>query len=152
MFKQVKDYPKYKINQSGQVVNTKTGHSMSWVDNGKGYKMVKLYSEEKPKGRFCLVHRLVMSTFNPISEQMDVNHIDGNKSNNLLQNLEWVTKSNNTRHAHLTGLFKNKLTIEQVQEIKAIKNTEVARVVGERYGVRGSIIWKIWNGYLYNYV
>lgn len=46
-----------------------------------------------------------MLTFNPISENLQVNHIDGNKSNNSLVNLEWCTDSENKIHAYKNGLM-----------------------------------------------
>ena len=151
MYKQIPHYPNYEVNDLGNVRNTKTGHNMKWVDNGKGYQSVKLYNEHTPKGRMCLVHRLVLSTFNPVGSMYDVNHIDGNKSNNSLSNLEWVTKSQNTIHAHQTGLFKNKLNIADVKEIKYGRSLS-AKEYSEKYGVQSSIIYKIWTGYLYKYI
>ncbi len=156
-FKTIPHYPKYKINSLGQVVSHK-GHTMSWIDNGNGYKLVKLYNDVKPQGRMCLVHRLVLSTFSPIKDSaLDVNHIDGNKANNALSNLEWVTKSENTRHAHVTGLFsnRNKLTIEDVLQIKdkiASTEFETYTKISKDYGVQPSIISKIAHGQLYGYV
>lgn len=153
MFKQIPHYPNYEVNESGFVRNVKTGHTMKWIDNGKGYKSVKLYNEHTPKGRLCLVHRLVLSTFDP-QQDKDVNHIDGNKSNNHLSNLEWVSKSQNTQHAHKTGLFKNKLSIKDVIQIKWMcKNTNKSNgEIGHIFGVRHSTVWKIRNGYLYHYI
>ena len=154
MFKTIPHYPNYEINENGIVRNKSTGNSMKWIDNGRGYKSVKLYNSNTPKGRLCLVHRLVLSTFNPIEENMDVNHKDGNKSNNTLSNLEWCTKSENTKHAHKIGLFKNKLTIKDVENIKLYLRhsyysySEIARM----YGVKHSTVWKIANGILYDYV
>lgn len=153
MFKTIPAYPNYEVSEQGQVRNKTTGHNMKWVDNGKGYKVVKLYNAERPQGRLCLVHRLVLSTFDP-KEGLDVNHKDGDKSNNTLPNLEWVTKSQNTQHAHKTGLFKNKLTIEEVQQIKECLKAGYGTYskIGRMYGVRHSTIWKIANGVLYDYV
>ncbi len=153
MFKTIQFYPNYEINEYGQVRNKTTGHNMKWIDNGKGYQVVKLYNAERPQGRLCLVHRLLLSTYNPVGRDFDVNHKDGDKRNNNLHNLEWVTKSENTRHAHLTGLFENKLTIDQVKEIKErLKTSKAYTKIAKEYGVRHSTIWKIANGILYDYV
>lgn len=156
MFKTIEHYPNYEVHFDGRVRNKTTGHVLKPADNGKGYKFVHLYNGQTPKGRGCLVHRLVLSTHDVFIPEgnLDVNHIDGNKSNNHIHNLEWVTKSENTRHAHLTCLFKNKLTIEQVKEIKNLLNTTNYGYsqLGRMFGVRHSTIWKIANGVLYDYV
>ena len=153
MFKVIPHYPNYEVNPLGVIRNKTTGNNIKWVDNGKGYKSAKLYNKDTPKGRLCLVHRLVMSTFCPIEQRMDVNHKDGDKANNCLANLEWVTKSENTRHAHITALFTNKLTIEQVKEIKSLLKTSSAfSEIARQFGVYHATIWKIANGILYDYV
>lgn len=157
IFKVIPAYPNYEVSTSGRVRRRAKGHFLKWVDNGKGYKVVKLYNQQRPQGRLCLVHRLVLSTFSPIHVDKDVNHIDGDKSNNHISNLEWVSKSENTRHAHLTGLFgnRNKLSIEQVREIKSRIQTQQFQTytqMGDEYGVKPSIISKIANGGLYDYV
>jgi hypothetical protein len=55
------------------------------------------------------VHRLVAETFIPCNDfKLEVNHIDGNKENNCMDNLEWVTSSQNTQHALSKGLFPQK--------------------------------------------
>lgn len=58
--------------------------------------------------KWYLVHRLKAIVFIPnIENKEQVNHIDGNKSNNDLSNLEWVTRSENMRHAYRIGLLKD---------------------------------------------
>lgn len=85
-----------------------------------GYKCVHLCinGESYPK----YVHRLVAEAFIPREDEtLVINHIDGNKANNSVNNLEWVTYSENNQHAYDTGLhkrgekhYKAKLTLENV--------------------------------------
>lgn len=86
----------------------------------KGYKQIKLYKKGKPKHH--LVHRLVAEAFlkNPDSKTC-VNHIDGRKDNNILENLEWVTTKENSQHYRKLN-FKRKAIIRDssgkiIQEI-----------------------------------
>ena len=73
--------------------------------NNSGYYIVSLYQNNKSK-KF-LVHRLVAEAFIPnLNNKKEVNHIDGNKENNCVENLEWVTAKGNILHA-----TKNKLRI-----------------------------------------
>lgn len=74
---------------------------LSQSTNTTGYKMVNLH--KKPR----LVHRLVAEAFIPNPQNLTVvNHLDGNKTNNRAENLEWTTPKGNTEHAIKTGLFK----------------------------------------------
>ena len=155
MFKVIEHYPNYEVSYTGIVRNRTTGNNMKWINNGKGYFTVKLYNINTPKGRLCLVHRLVLSTHDVFipDGNLDVIHIDGNKSINHIHNLEWVTKSQNTRHAHLTGLFKNKLTIEDVKKIKReLSQQHDFAFLAKKHNVGRATIWKIANGILYDYV
>lgn len=64
-----------------------------------------LFVYENGEQKHALVHRLVAETFLPrIDGKEDVNHLDGNKSNNRLDNLEWCTPLENVTHASITGL------------------------------------------------
>lgn len=119
--------PFYMISNFGRVYNYKKGHLLKYyMEEKRGYLMVTLRSYNKQRGETFLVHRLVMMVFNPIinPEEMQVNHIDGVKTNNYIGNLEWCTHHENIEHAIRTGLFVNgeegnivKLSAEQVHLI-----------------------------------
>lgn len=71
----------------------------------KGYLICGLRSDQPRK--FVLIHRLVAIAFIPNPEnKCDVNHIDGNKANNKVENLEWATRSENVQHSWDNGLSK----------------------------------------------
>lgn len=73
------------------------------LDNGKGYLAVNLHHRGKTTKRY--IHRLVFQAHcGPINQGLEVNHRDGNKSNNAAENLEVLTHSQNLRHAYDTGL------------------------------------------------
>ena len=112
------------------------------------------------------VHRLVAEAFIPNPENKDtVNHIDGNKQNNIVSNLEWVNRTEQMIHAYNLGLktsrigSKNsnaKLTDEQVREIRKLyvpQSKEFGTVaLGKKYGVTNRVIGLIVNGKAYKNV
>ena len=93
----------YSITKSGQVINKKTGRILS-KDINNGYERVRLWREGHEINK--KVHRLLAETFlpNPLGLSQ-VNHMDGNKRNNSLDNLEWCTAAHNMRHALANGLI-----------------------------------------------
>ena len=67
---------------------------MSATDNGNGYKIVSLHNGSKRKNHY--VHRLVAEAFIPNPERRsEINHLDYNKGNNAVENLEWATRTEN---------------------------------------------------------
>lgn len=92
----------YSVSDLGEIRKDTNGYIMKpYIQNG--YAHVTLQINKKPK-RFN-IHRLVAIAFIPNSENKPyVNHIDGNKSNNCVKNLEWVTAAENAQHAVRTGL------------------------------------------------
>lgn len=95
---------KYEVSSLGEVRNKLTNRCISGDINNSGYYRVCLYSKEKRERFFR--HRLVATHFIQNTDKLKkfVNHIDGNKSNNHVSNLEWVSQSENERHAFRTGL------------------------------------------------
>lgn len=100
----IKDYPKYEISNQGQVRNINTGRILKYR-NGHEYPSVAIYDENGRKD--ILIHKVEMNTFyNKKCCKLDINHIDGVKNNNNIDNLEWCTISENIKHAYNTGLKK----------------------------------------------
>lgn len=75
-----------------------------------GYVLVFLWKGDKQKAR--TVHRLVAETFLPPSAKRTVNHIDGNKKNNALVNLEWATHAENHSHALKKGFIRQAVPVQ----------------------------------------
>ncbi len=98
-------YDKYIITDLGVIYSLKLGKTLQLFTTSAGYKSVSITEDKKSKKFF--VHRLVMLTFKGASK-LPVNHIDGNKSNNNLSNLEYVTYSENSLHAVKLGNIKTR--------------------------------------------
>ena len=106
-----------------------------------GYKCVQLHINGKYKWE--KVHRLVAMAFVPNPENKpQVNHIDGNKSNNNVLNLEWCNQSYNTKHAYKNNLIKHyKIEINQYDlEGNYIKTWESAKEIGKKLKIKNSQI------------
>lgn len=112
-------YDYYQISNFGNVYHKYTGHMLNPGICGSGYYFVSLSTTNGPI--LYRVHRLEMMMFKPIQncEKYDVNHIDGNKLNNFLGNLEWVTRSENVKHAYRIGIHPRtaSITEETAKEI-----------------------------------
>ena len=110
----------YEITKDGKVFNKKWGRYVKPQPNGTGYLRVHI------AGRMYFVHRLVAMTYIPNPNNLpQVNHKDGNKQNNCVENLEWVSNHDNSLHALHNGWMRieekhqfAKLTREQVLYIK----------------------------------
>ena len=101
----VKTFPDYSVSTNGKIKSNKTGKVLKTFINTRGYEQITLYKEKKKYGP--IVHRLVLESFvGEIDKQMVPNHIDGDKLNNNLSNLEIVTISQNNKHAFRIGLKK----------------------------------------------
>ena len=150
----------YSIDNNGRIFSNFTNSFMSPSKDNNGYLGISLRCYDKKIRRFQ-VHRLVMIIFNPIEnmENLQVNHIDGNKQNNNINNLEWCTCSYNHKHAFRIGLKNNiglklkqtKLTDDKVIDIfNKIKIGEKTSSIAKEYNISIPLVNKIKNGERYN--
>lgn len=92
------------------------------------------------------IHRLVAEAFLPNPKnKTDVNHIDSDRTNNILSNLEWCTRKENMVHAAINNRIKTKLTISDVLQIRGEWNplTMTRKELGKKYGVGATMIGNI---------
>jgi len=116
MFKKIKGFENYSINEDGVIINTKTNRIMRVRLNNRGYMDVSLTNNKKSKT--LLVHRIVAMTFvNNYSEDLQVNHIDGDRQNNNVNNLECLTQQENLKHSINRRKSKN----GNISKIKILK-------------------------------
>ena len=125
IWKPIPDYEDYQISTFGRVKSFKRGAQKILKPMiGRGYLRIALTRNGKTK--IFSVHRLVTLAFIPNPQNKpQINHIDGCKLNNFVDNLEWMTASENTKHAHDNGLatsgenhYGAKLTNEQIYFIR----------------------------------
>ena len=95
----------YEASNDGLIRRTGSDEIRKQFKTGNGYQIINVFVDGKH--HTGLVHRLVASAFIPNPDQKkEVNHIDGNKQNNNISNLEWVTPRENIAHARMNGLIK----------------------------------------------
>lgn len=118
IWKTCSDFDMYEVSNLGQVRNKKTKRVLKEATQG-GYKCVGLMLNGKTIS--CRVHRLVAKEFieNP-ENKPQVNHIDKNRSNNIVSNLEWTTAKENSIHRS-TGVIQT--TNQNIQVWRVDKDT-----------------------------
>lgn len=150
------------VQQDGQIFRANKASTEGEVRKESGYHNVKVQVHKK-SGRVyfnmqwrgikksVLVNRVVALRYLQNPDGLpQVNHIDGNKENNALSNLEWSSGSDNEKHAHKTGLKSGrgsgnanaKLTAQDVVDIRACIGCSI-RQLTEKYGVSRSTITNI---------
>ena len=100
----------YEVSNLGRVKRKLDNFIYKPRKMSNGYLFVGLRKNKGEKQKNISIHRLVLSSFNGFIENKDVNHIDGNKQNNHLQNLEWVSRKENIKHAFDIGIVKKGLS------------------------------------------
>lgn len=154
IWKPVKDFEGlYEVSNMGNVrsLNYRCTGEIKILKPGKdkrGYLKVNLYKSSKYSSK--RVHRLVATAFIPnLDNKTQVNHIDGNKQNNTVSNLEWCTNSENMQHAWRTGL-RNEETKRKISEsLKGKHHTEeTKKKMSESHKGKmksaGKLVWRYW--------
>lgn len=148
----------YEINELGEVRNRTTKKILKHRIKKDGYHEVCLYDKNHKK-IYRLVHRLVAAAFlDEIEDKKYVNHKDGNKDNNSIENLEWVNSTENNQHAWDNNLNKPSVTRavlqynlegkfikEYISVAQAIRETGVLKIREVANGERktaGGYIWR----------
>lgn len=156
---EVGEWPNYLISSKGRVMNSKTKRLLKQAISNKGYYEVNLWKNNK--GTTKQVHQLVYSYFNNDQELQGyvINHIDGNKLNNDINNLEKITYQENNYHA--TYIIKTNNSSKKVRQLdldgKEIKIypsiaqaqretniNNISRAIKKKYKT-GNYIWEFVN-------
>ena len=137
----------YKVSSEGRISHN--GRILSGSIHKDGYIFVNIRGKQYAK------HRVIAEAFIPNPENKPfVNHIDGNKQNNKVENLEWCTQSENIKHSYCNNLqprglstYTGKFTAEQRKEIKELWDSGQysQRELGKIYGVSHTCIGSIIN-------
>lgn len=152
------DAPHMEVSNLGRVRSGITKHIYSLQKRKDGYITVSVTVDRKSVG--FRVHRLVAKAFLPLeSRKREVNHIDCDKSNNKVENLEWVSSKENKEHGWSYGLYKDKLedhchavyTNDQIHRVCELlgqisSNLEISEITGVSKdtvaSIRSGVIWK----------
>lgn len=168
LWKPVSEFPdRFMISSHGRVWSIVSKRLLKQGKLKTGYLVIS--SKIGGRGGRCIckrVHRWVAEEFldNPDNKPF-VNHIDGDKTNNHVSNLEWSTPSANIQHAYDTGLIKapkgqdrpvSKLTDEDVRRIRRVYKARCKEFGGEAlarfYGVKRSTVNSIASGKTWKHV
>lgn len=158
----------YQVSDSGQIM--RSGHILKPFKSRGGYSLVKLSIDGITANR--LVHELVARAFiGPRPAGLEINHIDGSKDNNSSNNLEYITPSENMRHAIRIGLMnppppildyegshwttknpekvrgelngRSKLTEDEVRIIRQMRSASTLHELARRFKVSPTLIYNI---------
>lgn len=117
-------YENYTLHIDGRVYSNRRKRFLTPCKNGDGYLTVKFSNDGKEKT--VSIHRLVALAFIPNPHNKEtVNHINGIKTDNRIENLEWATKGENIIHAYNTGLNSLNAAWKKVKKIVLNQSTGI---------------------------
>ena len=158
----IKDFPNYMIDKDGNVYSKISKKILKPIPNSKGYHLVSLCKNGSSKR--ITIHKLVLEAFESKRPHgLQAAHLDGNPSNNKIENLKWTTPKENTSHKNIHKTMKkgidiptSKFTNEQVLEIRESfnydnnrKGNRNATYFAKKYGVSRRTIRSMINGETY---
>lgn len=176
LWKPIENYPDYIISSNGQVKRQTPANNKhkklkflkpTYSSNHKNknpHPKITLYKNGKPNT--MSLSRLILFVFsgNPPIGKDQCNHIDGNRKNNSIENLEWVSGKENVQHALNTGLRKKQARGEKCGNSK-LKNSEVKKIkrmlstkkyllneIAVKFGVKRCAIWDIKHNKTWNHI
>lgn len=138
-WKEIIGFPGYQVNEKGEIVSLHYLHhnmtrKLKLRKSRNGYYSVCLYKDGKAYSK--LIHRIVAQTFIPNPNNFpQVNHIDGDKGNNNVSNLEWVSNSGNIKHAIRNNLISKERLINTTEAMS--KNNRKAVL---QFDIQGKFI------------
>ena len=139
--------PVHEVSNTGKVRNIQTKQELKLQYTTTGYLYITIRNYEGKARKHLRVHQLVAKAFIDNPRKLSyVNHIDGNKTNNLLCNLEWCTHSENMKHAWDLGL--NKSTKKHKENGR--NTIKIAQEIGSK--MKRKAIVDVSNGRTFDYV
>lgn len=157
-WKTISKYPNYECSNTGLVRRKDTKHVQTGGKNRR-YLRVKLFNENGGYGYDA--HRIIAETWLPNPNNLpQVNHINGNKHDNRIKNLEWCTAQHNVKHSYETGLNKgpksgersnlSKISDDTLRYIKSIHkpfDKEFGtKALAKKYGINDAWLSNVLNG------
>lgn len=143
----------YQVTDSGKVFSVRSKRFLNPKPYSCGYVYVVLFRNGDRERH--MVHRLVAKAFIESStDNFEVNHINGIKHDNRKENLEWVSRSENIKHAISIGLKKSsrgeqngqsKLTWENVAYIRKVGDSVTKKELASKFGVDPAVIRRVLN-------
>lgn len=161
IWKQIKDYPKYFVSDMGNVKrNNKILKNWLIGSRSESYKYKAVTLSKDGKIFKFLTHRLVLSAFVENEHNKPfVNHKNGNKLDNRLENLEWVTHKENHSHAAKIGLMERgsrrynaKLNENDIIKIRNLSGKISHKKIGVMFGISQPIVTRIINKKVWKHV
>ena len=143
----IEGYNKYKITREGEVYSSMWGKPkvlkpQKASQSKKGYYQVRLFNKEYKRGKLQYIHRLVYETFKGgISEGKQIDHIDGDTSNNSIDNLQLITpRDNKLKYYRGKDIHWREYRDEFIEHYKKLGTY---KKVAEHYGINPNIVFRV---------